>query len=334
MHLTRCAASCDEEGALQALKGGGTGKRERETGYTALHYACQYGLSSLVEGLLDARADVDATTKDLILQGSVVQSGGQTPLHLATRNHEVEVVDLLLNRKADLTSVDYDGFTAAEVSKLLQIAAISELMPCEATVEALKEKQSRAKEASKLRAARQFKVPCHLRNAYTLEKVWSHDECIFVLNALKDAVAARELGWTTDRHTAYATTDFPCEEVPAVDAWVRESLFDRVFPKLAARHGWSTSEVYFRDLFFVKYADDGQAGLALHRDGSTVSFNVLLNKSTDFEGGGTYIEVDDRVYQIEQGDCFIHSGKLRHGGQPITKGERYILVAFLDIDRN
>ena len=332
VQLTRCAASCDEEGAIEALRDGGTGKRERETGYTALHYACQYGLLELVTGLLDARADMNAKTKDLILQGSVVQSGGQTPLHLATRGQEVEVVELLLKKQADLALVDYDGFTAAEVAKLLRNAEMSMLMPSEASEAALQEKKDLAKEASKLRAAQQFEVPDHLRQAYTLEKVWSLEECLSVLKALKDAVAARELGWTTDRHAAYATTDVPCEEVPAVDAWVRESLSERVFPKLAARHGWSCGEIYFRDLFFVKYACDGQAGLALHRDGSIVSFNVLLNKASDFEGGGTYIEADDQAYHIEQGDCFIHSGKLRHGGQPISKGERFILVAFLDID--
>jgi hypothetical protein len=35
----------------------------------------------------------------------------------------------------------------------------------------------------------------------------------------------------------------------------------------------------FRDLFFVKYSVEsgGQPGLDIHRDGSIISFNILLN---------------------------------------------------------
>jgi len=58
---------------------------------------------------------------------------------------------------------------------------------------------------------------------------------------------------------------------------------------------------------------------------------VLLNDPSDFDGGGTYIEADDHTYLIGQGDCFVHSGKLRHGGQAVTRGERYVLVAFVDV---
>ena len=74
-----------------------------------------------------------------------------------------------------------------------------------------------------------------------------------------------------------------------------------------------------------------QRGVEIHRDGSILSFNVLLNSSGDFTGGGTYIEEDDKVYEIGQGDIFCHSGMLRHGGFPITSGMRVILVGFLDV---
>ena len=97
-------------------------------------------------------------------------------------------------------------------------------------------------------------------------------------------------------------------------------------------HDSYKEKLYFRDLFFVKYTAEGHSGLELHRDGSVVSFNILLNGLEDFDGGGTYVEADDEVYSIGQGDCFVHSGKLRHGGQPITRGERLLLVAFVDVD--
>ncbi|CAK0821603.1 unnamed protein product, partial [Prorocentrum cordatum] len=191
---------------------------------------------------------------------------------------------------------------------------------------------------------------------YTLEQVWTPQECDEVLAAVRAAAAANAAsaaatgtqalsdGWTTERHAAYATTDLPCSAVPAISAWVRSSVRSRVFPKLAQRHGWlpalgdnrscpehAGSRLAFRDLFFVRYTAGGQSGLALHRDGSVISFNILLNEPTDFEGGGTFIEADDRAYLIGKGDCFVHSGKLRHGGNPVTRGERLVLVGFIDV---
>ena len=70
--------------------------------------------------------------------------------------------------------------------------------------------------------------------------------------------------------------------------------------------------------------------MGIHRDGSIVSFNVLLNSEHEFTGGGTYIEASNTVHTIDRGDCFVHSGKVRHGGETITSGVRYILVGFLD----
>ena len=85
----------------------------------------------------------------------------------------------------------------------------------------------------------------------------------------------------------------------------------------------ATHSYTLRDLFFVKYEVDGngaQADLPLHQDGSLVSFNILLNPATDFEGGGTFFEATATTYLIEQGDALFHCGGLRHAAAPITSG--------------
>eukprot|EP00928_Gymnodinium_smaydae_P055480 TRINITY_DN39003_c0_g1_i1.p1 TRINITY_DN39003_c0_g1~~TRINITY_DN39003_c0_g1_i1.p1 ORF type:complete len:408 (+),score=68.68 TRINITY_DN39003_c0_g1_i1:138-1226(+) len=343
--LMRAVVLCDEEDALEALAaGGGVGRVERETGYTALHYACQYGLEQVVVALLEHGASLEHRTRDLILQTSVVQSGGQTPLHLAAHSGEETIVSLLLARRACPLVTDIDGFTPSTVAarhghwSLATLLAEAAGQPLVGKVE-LEASVASAVEAGRLRAAQQLEVPGHLRQVYTLERVWTSEECSNVLLAVREEVARRANqsgGWTTDRHAAYATTDLPSSEVPLVDSWVRASLRNKVLARLAVRHGWLPSDgsrLVFRDLFFVWYSASpgAQAGLALHRDGSIISFNILLNDPADFDGGGTYIEVDDCTYSISQGDCFVHSGKLRHGGHPVTRGERYVLVAFVDV---
>jgi len=376
--LMHAIVLCDEDAALEALGlCEGIGRTERETGYTALHHAAEYGMKRLVAALVDRGAPLEAKTRDLILQRAVVQPGGQTPLHLAARSGETGVVELLLACGANPHALDVDGATPAVAAALRGRMPLADFLAQASSlvlppVSVLEEFAVEARKAGRIRAAQQLEVPNHLRHVYTLKQVWSVQDCERVLVAVQAAAqsfAARVVssgepapanGWTTERHAAYATTDLPCSSVPAVDAWVRASLRRKVLPQLARRHGWlpssgsndagagsiiaecgadeslresDGSRLAFRDLFFVRYSamPGGQPGLALHRDGSVISFNILLNCPSTFDGGGTYIEADDCTYQIGQGDVFVHSGKLRHGGHPITRGERYVLVGFVDV---
>jgi hypothetical protein len=47
-------------------------------------------------------------------------------------------------------------------------------------------------------------------------------------------------------------------------------------------------------------ADGGQTELKPHRDGSVVSFNIALNPSEEFDGGGTYFAGLQDALRIEQ----------------------------------
>jgi hypothetical protein len=83
----------------------------------------------------------------------------------------------------------------------------------------------------------------------------------------------------------------------------------------------------------VKYTGSS-SGSPLHTDTThkSITINALLSSSNDFGGGGTYIEVLDRVIQLEQGQMLIHPGCLAHSGADITYGVRQLLVAFVECD--
>ena len=109
-----------------------------------------------------------------------------------------------------------------------------------------------------------------------------------------------------------------------------------------------------------------QTELERHSDGSTFSFNVLLNEPSAFEGGGTrfyhkaanmssagfsasssrdevpspemrpmsseneeQFESSGRTLHASRGGALAHSGHVEHSGVKITSGERYILVGFV-----
>lgn len=171
-----------------------------------------------------------------------------------------------------------------------------------------------------------------MRASYTFPQIWSLSECAQVLAVLERITAAD--GWCTQRHAAYPTTDLPCYRAAPIDAWVRGALVRRLFPQLHAQYAIpETKRIVFRELFYVKYeaARGERAELALHCDGSVLSFNVLLNDASEFDGGGTYFEASGETIYITQGDAVAHSGKVRHAGAPVVAGKRLILVGFLDV---
>jgi hypothetical protein len=91
-------------------------------------------------------------------------------------------------------------------------------------------------------------------------------------------------------------------------------------------------QLYLEECFVVRYSADeegAQNELAIHRDNSPYSFNLVLSASSDYSGGGTYFEALDRTCHMEKGGVVMHRGCMRHAGNPVTRGTRYILVGFV-----
>ena len=162
------------------------------------------------------------------------------------------------------------------------------------------------------------------------EKVYTSDICRYIINE-SEKYAVANGGWTTKRHDNYPTTDLPVEKILSIFGLVLETLYT-IVKKVKKSYGLQDDMVInIRDLFIVKYKDSEQNYLDMHHDGSFLSFNILLSNTSDFEGGGTYFD-DGLTAHLEQGDILIHSGRIKHAGLPITKGTRYLLVGFLNLD--
>jgi hypothetical protein len=84
------------------------------------------------------------------------------------------------------------------------------------------------------------------------------------------------------------------------------------------------------DLNIIKYNNELVSGLSKHTDSAFITFNISLNSSFEYEGGGTYFD-DGLTFQNDIGDALIHCGKIEHIGLPVKKGKRYILVGFINI---
>uniref|UniRef100_A0A6P7FY86 procollagen-lysine 5-dioxygenase n=1 Tax=Diabrotica virgifera virgifera TaxID=50390 RepID=A0A6P7FY86_DIAVI len=86
--------------------------------------------------------------------------------------------------------------------------------------------------------------------------------------------------------------------------------------------------------FVVRYRPDEQPLLRPHHDSSTYTINIALNeKGVDYEGGGCrFIRYNCSVVDTKPGWLLMHPGRLTHfhEGLLVTKGTRYIMIAFVD----
>lgn len=95
------------------------------------------------------------------------------------------------------------------------------------------------------------------------------------------------------------------------------------------------------NLFIVRYSAasgrPGGRGLKLHKDETALTFNMCLSPQDGFEGGGTYFpasssDVDGILIRPCPGHCLVHDGNIKHAGNDVITGDRYILVGFYNAD--
>ena len=134
--------------------------------------------------------------------------------------------------------------------------------------------------------------------------------------------------WTTARHKNYPTTDIPVSSIRELDLTGEVSRISELCMRTFGFKG--SARAY--DVFVVKYEPGGQDGLDVHRDSSELSFVVALNDPLEYEGGGTFYEGDNATVLPSVGEVAFHCGKLRHGARAVTRGTRYVLIGFLDVD--
>ena len=71
--------------------------------------------------------------------------------------------------------------------------------------------------------------------------------------------------------------------------------------------------------------------LDMHTDKSEWTFLISLSDGDgrDYEGGGTFFESINSTVHLQKGHALLFPGKLRHRGQKIIAGTRFLLVGFL-----
>ena len=164
---------------------------------------------------------------------------------------------------------------------------------------------------------------------FSIPNIYQSEVCDWIINE-SEMFAAANGGWMTTRHDRYATTDLPIEKLAHVYSFVKVS-FASITRHIKQSFGLDENATFnITDMFVVKYDHEKQNSLDMHDDKSTITANILLSDPTDFDGGGTYFE-DGITTFLNRGGMLVHSGKIKHSGMPITRGVRYLLIAFINI---
>jgi hypothetical protein len=193
-----------------------------------------------------------------------------------------------------------------------------------------------------------YPSPLHRIHVKTLMSTEEANTCC----KLSNEFAASTGRWDSpdsERHVSYATCDFPVDDCEKLEQYLDGIGFqDRLFSELGDLYAVQKEALSYLDLFVAHYQvkESGDSNimdrLELHRDGSLLSFSLLLSSQDDFSGGGTFYDAlrdiepsgilhSGGVIRPKQGDAVLHCGKLLHGADVVTAGHRTVLVGFVEV---
>jgi len=123
------------------------------------------------------------------------------------------------------------------------------------------------------------------------------------------------------------------KKMPRTLAWFNQRLEDTIFPTAAALFPMivkGPQVLRAHSVAILKY-NASHPRTDVHVDNGILAITLALSPRANYSGGGTFFEHlgEEHVLPMEQGFCTLRPGSVRHGGHPVSRGERYILGAFL-----
>lgn len=160
--------------------------------------------------------------------------------------------------------------------------------------------------------------------------LFTPDECQNVIDAAEAHFEGRE--WTTLPSGSFDVAGSWIKDIPAVHDWFNRMVRHRLFPLLAREFPefCSADDLVVDNSYIFKYTPETGRRTGIHTDSGCLSFTIALGG--DYEGGGTWMDGydgnNDGTVTMRQGHVTIRPGGIRHCGQAVTKGTRYIIGGF------
>jgi hypothetical protein len=164
-------------------------------------------------------------------------------------------------------------------------------------------------------------------NIYVCDTGLSHVECDALVQTTEQVCKGHYAAYT------YAKQTLGCREFPVLAHACWDAVHRVTHSIWTALPASQKLQLDDREPHIVKYdvTKKERQKLDMHTDKSEWTFLIALSDGCglDYEGGGTFFEALNATVHVQRGHALIFPGKLRHCGQRITKGLRFLLVGFL-----
>ena len=165
--------------------------------------------------------------------------------------------------------------------------------------------------------------------------------------------------WTLLPSGQYQVAGFWIKDIPAIHDWFVRIVQTKLFPLLAQTFpnfvGKNPLDLCVDNAYVFQYTPETGRRTEIHTDSGCLSFTIALNSAKEFTGGGTWFEglvlttnettsgvnettttnpnvttttTRGAVLEMDQGQVTIRPGGMKHCGQAVNSGVRYIIGGF------
>ncbi len=175
------------------------------------------------------------------------------------------------------------------------------------------------------------------RKCFTTRKetpLFTKDECKDMIDKAEAHFAGDK--WTSLPSGQYDVSGFWIKSIPECHRWFNQMVQERLFPLLVKKfpHFCTKMEDLVVDnAYLFKYTPETGRRTDIHTDSGCLSFTIALNGQDEYSGGGTWFEGlqggdGSCVIEMDVGECTVRPGGVRHCGNAVTSGTRYIIGGF------
>ena len=166
---------------------------------------------------------------------------------------------------------------------------------------------------------------------HLFKHIYTSDACNWLIKEC-EAYAKINGGWINDDYEYIYLDIIKIHPILGFMLNSTETIISKIMKSYCINH--VNPNIHILKIIIIKQDDNNINKYNMGKlieDPGFVSFCISLSQPANFEGGSIYFE-DGITTHLEQGDALIYSGKIKHINIPVTKGVKYTLFGFLDLN--